>query len=351
VFYNRILCVWVFDPLDYILISALIGSLIASRLKEYLSEKAAMERLKSSIINEAYLLTSSEAQVPIWSSKRAKIKQIYRFALGERGGQFIEFQADFEFSNEAFNLAQNIKGLVERLAVFLKKRELKGIAKIFFKNGRLMLQLLLYNRNIDITYVILNEALSPRIIVITASVGGAAGFILSWFSVGAILVSPPVLISTLLLRSTIQQILNQREYSKFKKIINKMLDDDELKETIQAFFMGAEGSTSSSGILKMEPLDFDKKSALKDNLKSDEGFEEFIKARMNEELGLIENPTEAQLQEIIQKKVQRKPKGKTVLFGDFIDENPYEGAYFSHSDIIDAEILEEPIRIKSDKEL
>ena len=87
------------------------------------------------------------------------------------------------------------------------------------------------------------------------------------------------------------------------------------------------------------------------NLKSDEDFEEFIKARMKQELGLIENPTEGQLQEIIQKKVKRKPKGKTVFFRDFIDENSYEGTDFSHLNIIDAEILEEPIRFKSDNDL
>ncbi len=80
-----------------------------------------------------------------------------------------------------------------------------------------------------------------------------------------------------------------------------MLDDDELKETIQAFFMEGEGPITSPDILKMESLDFDEKSVLKHNfnLKSDEDFEEFIKARMKEELGLIENPTNEQLQEII----------------------------------------------------
>jgi hypothetical protein len=33
-FYNRILRVWVFDLLDYFLISAIIGSLITSHLKK-----------------------------------------------------------------------------------------------------------------------------------------------------------------------------------------------------------------------------------------------------------------------------------------------------------------------------
>ena len=64
---------------------------------------------------------------------KKKIKKIYRFALGSRGGQLEEFLADYAFSNEVFQLAQEIKEFVERLALFLKERELKGIAKIFFK--------------------------------------------------------------------------------------------------------------------------------------------------------------------------------------------------------------------------
>ena len=54
---------------------------------------------------------------------------------------------------------------------------------------------------------------------------------------------------------------------------------------------------------------------------------------MKEQLGLIENP-----------------KRKTVFFGEVIDEISYEHADLLDSDIIDAEIREEPIRIKLDDE-
>ena len=53
-------------------------------------------------------------------------------ALEYRGGEFENFQADHEFSNEVLKLAGGIKELVERLARFLKEQELKGIARIFF---------------------------------------------------------------------------------------------------------------------------------------------------------------------------------------------------------------------------
>lgn len=92
----------------------------------------------------------------------------------------------------------------------------------------------------------------------------------------------------------------------------------------------------------MKPFDLDKNSVPEFN--SDQTFEEFIKARMEEELGLVENPTHEQLQEIIHRRnINRKPKGKTVLFKDFIDEI----ADLSDSDdIIDAEFVRELSRVK-----
>jgi len=55
-YFSRVTRVWVLDPFDYFLISALIGSLTASYLKDYLSEKKAMERLKNSIIQKSEVI-------------------------------------------------------------------------------------------------------------------------------------------------------------------------------------------------------------------------------------------------------------------------------------------------------
>jgi hypothetical protein len=68
---------------DYFLISVFIGSLLASHLKNYLSEKAATSRLKNSIINQSKLINQSNT--PILNSKEMKIKKIYKFALGNSG--------------------------------------------------------------------------------------------------------------------------------------------------------------------------------------------------------------------------------------------------------------------------
>lgn len=334
-YYNRILRVWVVDPLDYFLLNAILGSILASCLKDYLSEKKAMERLKNSIIKKSKSLIKSDR--PTRNYKEIRIKNIYKFALENRGGQFENFQADHEFSNEVFKLAQEIKGLVERLASFFKERELKGVARIFFKNGRLLLELILYKCKIDITYSLLTEGLSTQVIVITAISGGAAGFTLSWFSAGASLVAPPVLISILLIRSVAQQIVNQRDYSKFKKLVNRMLEDDELKQTIRAFFIEGEVPTTTG--IEMKPWNSDKNPLPEFNFDSDQTFEEFIKAR-KEELRLVENPTSEQLEEIIHNRKIRN-KGKTVYFKNFIKEIAEDPG-----DIIDAEIVKEAIKVK-----
>ena len=88
-YYNKIVGVWVLDPIDYFLLSACIASIIASLLRnylsEYISEKASMARLKNAIIKESRLIKPSK--LTIFDSKKSKIKMVYRFALNNRGGQ------------------------------------------------------------------------------------------------------------------------------------------------------------------------------------------------------------------------------------------------------------------------
>ena len=74
-----------------------------------------MERLTNSIIKKLKLVRQSDRCIFIfifiYNSK--KIKNIYKFALEKRGGQFENFQVNYEASNEIFKLAQEIKELVE----------------------------------------------------------------------------------------------------------------------------------------------------------------------------------------------------------------------------------------------
>lgn len=126
-------------------------------------------------------------------------------------------------------------------------------------------------------------------IIITATAGGAVGFTFSWFAAGASLVAPTVLILVFSLRSFAQQILNQINYLKFKTLVNKMLENEELKKTIRAVFL--EGEVPTSTFIEIKPWDSNKNPLPEFHFDSDQTFEEFIKARMKEELGLVENPT------------------------------------------------------------
>jgi len=98
----------------------------------------------------------------------------------------------------------------------------------------------------------------------------------------------------------------------------------------------------------MKPWYLDKNPLPEFNFDSDQTFEEFIKARMKEELGLVENPnpTPEQLEEIINtRKIRNKPKEKTVYFKDFINQRAEDP-----DDIIDAEIVKEVIKVKVENE-
>lgn len=337
-YYNHILRIWEIDLIDIVILSFVLGSLTASRLKDYLSEEQAMKRLKNSLLQKSTLVIKSDS--PISNSKEMRIRKIYKFALGNRGGQFEHFQGDMSVSNESvFTLAQKIKGIVERLASFLKERELKGVARIFFKNGRLLLELILYKCRIDISYLLLTEGLSTQVVVITCTVGGAAGFVLSWFSAAAGLVAPPLLLSIFFIRSVTQQIANLRDYSKFKKLLHTILEDEELQQTIRVLFM--EGEVQPTTGLEMKPWNSDKNPLPQFHSDSTQTFEQFIKERMKEELGLIENPTPEQIQEILHSRKIPRNKGKTVYFKDFIDKLAED-----QDAIIDAEIVKESRRVK-----
>lgn len=365
VYYNRLSRIWVFDELDVLLLSAFAGSLLANYLKNYLSEQAAMKRLEKSIIKKSGF---TKSKAPLLNARKRKkvekIQKIYRFALNPRGGQFDDFEARQEFSNESFKLAQAIQKFVERLAQYLKEREMRGLLRIFFKGSRLVLELILMKCQIDMSYQILSKGLSTQVIVITSTVGGATGFTIAWFSAGASLVFPPLLISALLVRSFTQQILHQREYLRFKEMINKLLEDEKIKGTLRAYFTEGESELVNPRLweLEMKPLDLDLDTLLKHDFESKSG-EEFIKAYLESEYGLVENPTDSQLEEIIREKVTSKPRprAKSTNLQELKEKlSKSKGADFSNTDddifedildnIIDAEIVEEPIRIKLEKD-
>ena len=172
-YYHKILKKWVIDFIDIFLLSFFFGCLLASYLKNYLSEEEAEKRLKRSIIKKSELTNEGKSSL----KKLKKIMRIYKFALNPRGGFDVIKE---QLALETYEIATEIRNIVERLVVFLKKNELQGVAKIFFKAGRLMVELILTNAcNIDINYQVFGNGPNAQIIVFTTVLGTTSGFIVS----------------------------------------------------------------------------------------------------------------------------------------------------------------------------
>ena len=101
-----------------------------------------------------------------------------------------------------------------------------------------------------------------------------------------------------------------------------------------------EGEVPTTTGIEMKPWDSDKNPLPEFNFDSNQTFEKFIKTKMKKELGLVENPTPEQLEEIIRTGKIRN-KGKIVYFKNFIKEIAEDP-----DDIIDAEIVKEVIKVK-----
>jgi hypothetical protein len=126
-YYSFIKRTFVLDPIDCFILSSIFGSLLAIELKKYVGEKAAIKRLKNSIIKKCEL---SQSKKSIKLVKISKNQQIYRFALlnTRGGGGFEELLASPEF----YEAAVKIQNAVEKLAVYLKSRNEYGYGKFFF---------------------------------------------------------------------------------------------------------------------------------------------------------------------------------------------------------------------------
>ena len=311
-YFDRIKGVVVFDILDYFLLSALLGSLIASHLKK-----------KKNSSSDEETKTNSE---------KIKMERGSNLALESRGGQLEVIQVN----TKRFMLAQKIKGLVEKLSSFIREKELKGgLARFFFKNLRLLIEIILSKSQIHISYALLDAGVNAPVIIVTSTVGGITGFTIAWFTAGISLFAPPGIILILLLKSVTQQIISRRNYLRLKNIVT---EDGELKEKFRAFFI--EGESRLSTGIEMKPQDLKKNLLPELNFDSDQNFDEFIRSRMHEELGLIENPTPEQLNDIISNRKIRK-KGKTVYFKDFIKKITEDS-----DNIVEAEIIKKVKKLK-----
>lgn len=160
-----------------------------------------MKRLKRSILAELY-----EPNFTI----NKKVKRVYKLSMSNRGGDIV----DFPLSEESFKLAEKIKTVVEELTAFLKKDELKGTLGIFFKNGRIILYLILKTYRIRINYISLVQELSLEVIVLIITLGDATSLTLFWYLIRTTLIIS-IIVTIFVVKSTFQTIVNNLEFLTF----------------------------------------------------------------------------------------------------------------------------------------
>ena len=329
-YYHKILKKWIIDPLDIFLLSSLFGCLLASYLKNYLSEEEREKRLKRSIIKKSELTNQRKSSL----KKLKKIMRIYKVALNTRGGVDILKE---KLAAETYQIATEIRNIVERLVIFLKKNELHGVAKIFFKAGRLMIELILTNVcNIGINYQVFGNGPSTQIIIFTTVAGATSGFIMSWLSAGAMLFAPPALLTLFAGRSFYQQVKNIKEALAFKELVDNILkEDEETRKRLKILFVEDENYTP--GIMMKDPEELD---GFKYDYEQFENSDDPIKDILANQLGLPENPTHEEIADIILKP-KRKRKGKIKYFGQIVSKD------FDGDNAIDVEFEKVPIKVKN----
>lgn len=254
-YYNKITGVWVLDVFDYILISTCVGSAIASFLRNYISEEMSMVRLKNDIIRKSKLLKPSPLLKPkrkVLNAKELKIQRIYNLARNIRGRQ------------GAYEFADQIKDMVVKLAILLKRKEIRSrVLKTMFSNARLVLELILSISRINLQYIMIND-LDPEIIIIASTVGGTTGFVCSWFFAGSLLTIPPIF-SIFLLRNIYQQKMHNIAYLKLKSHIGKLLDDKNIRKHIGRLLTDKDVQDNINKLLKHKDIQKGIQAILIDN--------------------------------------------------------------------------------------
>ena len=236
--------------------------------------------------------------------------------------------------------------VAEQLFVSVLKK-----SRLMPKSGRLIIELILIKCNIELDYEFLIAGSSVQVIVMTTIVGGAAGFTWSWFSAGGMLIAPPVLLGTLISRSMVQQFVNYRESKKFKELVLEILEDKKVEERLRVMFVDNESISPSVYGVEMQSIQENR--GFKYDFKTVEDSDQLIKSIMEKDLGLVENPTDRQIEEII-KRPRKKVKGKTIYFGEFIERNPNKlpnKNVINDGGIVDVEFIKERIRISNYKDL
>jgi hypothetical protein len=358
-YYDRFLRAWTLDPVDYFFISAIATSLITAYIKKRQSEEAKMNRLRESIMKKSPVIKSDSKTL----SHLEKVEKVKIIANQPSQYPFIRGGAGIN----SYDLASQIQDLVLELAGYMKKRALQGTLKIIFSHGTLILELILKQCGIHLDYdfMWIKNQSSTQVIVFAIVSGGSAGFTVSWLSAGASLITPVLLLTTFILRSTGQQILHNIDFAKFKETLINLMENEKVRDTIDITFQDDPDIPVSS--IQMSPNQpREKAQRLAEQLGITENEEmqfstgeldfdgdfNVVKQEGSKELELPNNNNPINTRSKFKDRKIRR--AKTVHYSDFVRELDE----MDNDNFIDAEILQKHmkedrtrIRIHQNKEL
>ena len=189
-----------------------------------------MDKLKADLIKKSTKKGTSKS-----TKSTKKLQKIYRVALNQRGGQIDDIlnPADLEskFSLE-FTLAQRIQQMFLKALVFLKSREENADKlRLIFLAARLGIDLILIRCNISVEYFTVN-GITQKVGAIATCTGGTLGFVYGWFTAGISLAVPPTILSAFMIRSLIQQYMNNKNHQQVIEFYQQLATDSEFRERI-----------------------------------------------------------------------------------------------------------------------
>lgn len=337
-YYNKILKAWVIDPFDYFLLSALVTSLLTAYWKKYQSEEYKKNRLRKSIIKKSLIINSSTTTL----SQPDRVKKIGWIALeypfvNVRGG------------SNAYDLAAQIEDVILKLVVYMKQRSVQGALKIIFRNGNIILELILKSCGIylDYEFMWIEGQTTTQIIVFAIVSGGTAGFTISWLSAGASLITPILLLTTLMFKSVSQQFCHNIDFAKIEQEILNLMENPTVRDTIKITFQDEHDVPLNS--IEMIPDEqpselvhrVAEKLSITEDMQLSTGELEF-----DDDFNIVDSLGNAERFNN-NNYVNKNPKSKTVKYSDFI--NGLDEDEFIDAEIIQKQIQENPVRVRIDE--
>lgn len=124
----------------------------------------------------------------------------------------------------ALKYALQIEKFVEIFATILKKRELKGVGKFFFKNGRLVFEFWIEQFGIHMIYVFIENGISKQVTGIATDSGAIFDFNASYFLLATSTTFSALLTSIFITRSMKQQnkdLITSNQLDDMLEAVNK----------------------------------------------------------------------------------------------------------------------------------